>query len=212
MRLFSKPLRLSAFQRRSIKAVLHFGILTYISTLFTLAVQDKLGADPVKALLHDTGIASLLLLLVSLSISPAAKWIPCADLMKFRRLLGLYAFFMSVTHIATYIAFELQFDLLVVIEDIIKRPYITVGLCAFLILFALAATSPHRVKRRMGATWQTLHNGVYVALILALLHFSWSVKTVLQDPLIYWLAGIILLSYRGYERLKRRRIRRQYKR
>jgi len=202
-RLFKRPLRVTKAQRLVFKALIHVVILGYIGILLLLAIQDQLGADPVKALLHQTGVASIIVLLISLTVTPAARLLPCGDLIKFRRLLGLYAFFIAFVHISTYVIFDIQLDLALVLEDILKRPYISVGFAAFVILFSLAVTSPVRIRQAMKQHWQTLHNGVYLALILALLHFSWSVKTVLQDPLIYWFIGGILLCYRLYHARKR---------
>ena len=204
-RFMAKPLRLAPTTVVIAKALIHLGVLAYLGSLFWLAVLDKLGADPVKALLHQTGVAAIVLLLVSLTLSPLARHLPCGDLIKFRRLVGLYAFFAALVHITTYIAFEIQLDFALVLEDIVERPYITVGFIAFVILLVLAITSPMAIRKRLKRNWQRIHNGVYVALILGLLHFSWSVKTALQDPLIYWLIGLTLLSHRVWLKAKKRK-------
>lgn len=206
MRLFNRPLRISATQRVISKFITHLLILSYLGGLFVLATLDKLGGDPVKVLLHDTGVASLVLLLLTLSISPLAKYLPCGDLMRYRRLFGVYAFVAACVHLSTYFAFDIQLDTALLIEDIVKRPYITVGFIAFVILFSLAVTSPNRIRRLLGKRWQALHNTVYAGLVLALLHFTWSVKTVFQDPLYYWIAGLLLLAYRFSLRLKKKQI------
>ncbi|GGF81297.1 sulfite oxidase heme-binding subunit YedZ [Alteromonas lipolytica] len=194
MTLLSKPLKLSLWQLRGVKVALHGVILAWLLVTFYAGINDNLGADPVKALIHFTGIGALNLLLLTLLISPAARYLPAPALMRLRRMLGVYVFVYAFVHLLTYISFELQFDWSLVVSEIIKRPYITVGMAALLLLLALTMTSPNRVRQQLGKRWQSLHNTVYIALLLALLHFSWSRKTGLQEPLIYWgLALIILL-------------------
>lgn len=193
MKLLNKPLRLSALQITLIKLLLHGVILGWVITTFYQGVTDNLGADPVKALIHFTGIGALNLLLITLLISPAARYLPAPPLMRFRRMLGIYVFVYAVIHLFTYISFELQFDWSLVFSEIVKRPYITVGMVALLILTALTVTSPIKVRQRMGKRWQTLHNLIYLVVFLVLLHFSWSRKTALQEPLIYWVIALLIL-------------------
>ncbi|MDC8831242.1 sulfite oxidase heme-binding subunit YedZ [Alteromonas gilva] len=196
MKLLRKPLRMSLFQVRLLKGVLHGVILAYLLLTFNAAINDNLGADPVKALLHFTGIGALNLLVITLIVSPAARYVPAPPLMRLRRMLGIYVFVYALAHLLTYIAFELQFDWSMVVGEIIKRPYITVGMVALLLLTALTVTSPNKVRAAMGKRWQSLHNSIYLVLLLALLHFTWSRKTGLQEPLIYWVIGLMLLFTR----------------
>ena len=195
-RLLNKPLRMTVVKRRILKALIHLSILGYLAALFYAGLKDNLGGDPVKVLLHNSGLTAVIMLLLTLLVSPAAKHLPCGDLMKFRRLLGVYAFFAAVFHLVVYVAFEIQLDMSLLVGEIIERPYITVGFVGFLILFALTVTSPNTMKKRMGRKWQTLHNGVYASLFLALLHFSWSEKTLLQDSIYYWVLGLLLMAFR----------------
>jgi len=209
MKLLNKPLRLSAWQISLSKTLLHLLILGWVIFTFYLGVTDNLGADPVKALIHFTGIGALNLLLITLLISPAARYLPAPVLMRFRRMLGVYVFVYAVIHLLTYISFELQFDWSLVVGEIVKRPYITVGMVALLLLAALTITSPNKVRLRLGKRWQSLHNTIYLVVLLALLHFSWSRKTGLQEPLIYWaIALLILLPRLQYlkQRLQRARL------
>ena len=209
MKLLNKPLRLSARQITLGKSLLHLLILGWVIFTFYLGVTDNLGADPVKALIHFTGIGALNLLLITLLISPAARYLPAPGLMRFRRMLGVYVFVYAVIHLLTYISFELQFDWSLVVGEIIKRPYITIGMVALLLLAALTITSPNKVRQRLGKRWQPLHNFIYLVVFLALLHFSWSRKTGLQEPLLYWvIALLILLPRLQYlkQRLQRARL------
>ena len=192
-RLLKKPVTLSPAQIITAKAFIHFAVSVHIITLFYLGVTDNLGADPVKTLLHTTGTWSVNALLVTLMVSPLAKWIPFPVLMRFRRMLGIYSFVYALVHFLTYCAFEIQFDWSLIFSEIAKRPYITVGFTALVLLLVLTVTSPNGIRRRLGSRWQTLHNSIYVISILALLHFTWSQKTLFGDSLIYWGILIVLL-------------------
>lgn len=195
-RLLKKPLRLSQGKLRFIKVTLHTFIAGYLLLMFYWGFTDSLGADPVQALLNFTGIGAIHCLMGSLLMSPLAQALPMPDAMKCRRMLGVYAFVYALAHLLTYLLFELQLDWALIGEELTSRPYIAVGLAALFILFALTVTSLNRIQRRMGRRWQTLHNFVYLALILALLHFSWSQKTILQSALYYLVFGIFLLALR----------------
>jgi methionine sulfoxide reductase heme-binding subunit len=161
-----------------------------------LATQDQLGADPVKAIIHFTGISAFNLLLLSLLVSPLAKLLKQGLLVRVRRLLGLYAFFYALLHFSSYLLFELQLEWGTLLTEIAKRPYMTVGFSALLILAALAATSTQKIQRKMGSSWQKLHNWIYLAGLLVALHFIWSVKSDLIEPLIYWIMLLFLLYFR----------------
>lgn len=201
-RLLKKPLTLSGKQIIAAKTLIHLAIWLHIATLFYLGVTDSLGADPVKALLHTTGTWAVNLLLITLLVSPLAKWLPFPALMRFRRLLGIYSFVYACVHFLTYCAFEIQFDWSLIISEIAKRPYITVGFSALILLLLLTATSPNRIRRRLGPRWQPLHNSIYLIGILALLHFTWSQKTLFGDSLFYWGILFILLLIRREKLIK----------
>ncbi|WP_137167194.1 protein-methionine-sulfoxide reductase heme-binding subunit MsrQ [Salinimonas lutimaris] len=195
-RLLSRPARLTRPQILVGKSLVHLLLLGLLAFQFQLGLSDQLGADPVQALLNFTGLNAIHLLLITLLVSPAAKHLPCADLMKYRRLLGLYVFVYALAHLTTYILFELQLNWPLIGSEIIKRPYITVGFAALLILAALSVTSPNSIRRRMGRRWQKLHNLIYLCAGLALLHYSWSQKVLLAEPLIYWAIAIVILLLR----------------
>lgn len=194
--MVARRLRLSARHITLFKVFIHLVNLGFIGTWYYFAFTDQLGADPVKSIIHFTGMGALNLLLLSLLVSPLAKWTKQAQLMKLRRLLGLYSFTWAVLHLANYVIFDLQLAFDTLIEDIVKRPYITVGFVAILILAALAITSPNRVRRKLGGHWQKLHNLIYLASLLIALHFIWSVKSLDPEPLLYWLALLLLLFFR----------------
>lgn len=185
-----------------LKTVIHAVSLTLLILTFYQAVNDELGADPVEAILHFTGIGAFNLLLLSLLVSPLAKYSKQIILIRTRRLLGLYAFLYALCHFVSYIVFELQLEWSLLLSEIIERPYITVGFAALLILSTLTLTSTKAIQRKMGRAWQKLHNWVYLAGLLIALHFIWSVKSNLIEPLIYWALLLILLSTR-WSKLKR---------
>lgn len=188
--------RLSTTHIILLKTFIHLAALLPLVYTFYLATIDQLGGDPVEALLHFTGISAFNLLLLSLLVSPLAKRLKQGLLLRVRRLLGLYAFTYALAHLLTYILFELQLNWGLLLSEIIKRPYITVGFSAFLILTALTLTSTQGAQRKLRGKWQQLHNWVYVALLLVALHFIWSVKSDITEPLIYWAMALILLSLR----------------
>lgn len=184
--------------------------LGYIVWLFYAGITDSLGADPVNTLLNETGIWAIHLLFITLLLSPLAKWLKSPAPIQFRRMLGIYVFVYALAHFSTYILFELQLDMTLVLNEIISRPYIIVGMLAILLLMALTATSFNLIRRIMGKRWQQLHNTIYAILPLALLHFSWSQKTFWQEPIWYWLVGIIILIPRvkhGLSTFQRKQLR-----
>ncbi|GAC14836.1 protein-methionine-sulfoxide reductase heme-binding subunit MsrQ [Aliiglaciecola lipolytica] len=179
-----------------LKIIIHLSALVPLVWFFYLGFNDQLGADPVKEILHFTGISAFNLLLLSLLVSPVAKHFKQSILIKVRRLLGLYAFVYALAHFLSYILFELQLAWQLLISEIIKRPYITVGFSAFLILTLLACTSTMWAQRKLGRKWQTLHNFVYLAGVLIALHYIWSVKSDILQPAVYWGLLLFLLFFR----------------
>ncbi len=179
-----------------LKLVIHLSALLPLVFTFYQAISDQLGADPVEDLLHFTGISAFNLLLISLMVSPLAKTFKTAALIRVRRVLGLYAFAYALIHFLVYIFFELQLEWQLLISEIIKRPYITVGFVALLILSVMAITSTKKSQIKLGRKWQSLHNLVYLSAILIALHYIWSVKSDMVQPIIYWIALFILLYFR----------------
>ncbi|WP_223270278.1 protein-methionine-sulfoxide reductase heme-binding subunit MsrQ [Colwellia sp. C1TZA3] len=185
-----------------LKITIHLLAFLPLFTLYFLAFTEQLGADPVEEVIHFTGIGAFNLLLISLLITPVAKKYRQGYLVQTRRLLGLYSFTYAVFHLLNFLAFEVQFDLNLFFDEIIDRPYITVGMVALIILFSLALTSITALRRKMGKNWQKLHNGVYLAVLLIALHFFWSVKSDIVEPMIYFTMAIFLLILRK-DKIKR---------
>ena len=182
--------------------MIHLGALLPLLNLYFQAFKDELGADPVEAVIHFTGIGALNLLLITLTITPLAKITHQGYLLQTRRVLGLYAYTYAVFHLLNFLSFEVQFDVGLFINEVIKRPYITVGMVAFLLLTALAVTSLNKLKRKMGKSWQRLHNINYLIIVLVTVHFYWSVKSELISPLLYFAMALFLLLFR-YKKIKR---------
>lgn len=157
---------------------------------------EMLGANPVEALLHRTGDWSLRLLLVTLAVTPLRILTGWRWPLRLRRMLGLFAYFYVVCHFTVYLWLDRQLSWGEIVTDVVERPYITVGFAAFLILSALAATSPKAMVRRLGKRWKSLHRWVYAAGLLGVLHYWWWVKADVLDPLIYAFIFALLLAFR----------------
>ena len=164
--------------------------------LVWLGANRGLGANPVETITHHTGEWGLRFLLITLMITPARRLTGWNGLQRLRRMLGLFAFFYICLHFATFLIFDHFFNLQTILEDIIKRPYITVGFAAFVLLIPLAITSTNAMMKRLGRHWQRLHRLVYIIGILGVLHFLWLVKADLLEPLIYGGVLSVLLGYR----------------
>ncbi|KXF83177.1 protein-methionine-sulfoxide reductase heme-binding subunit MsrQ [Enterovibrio coralii] len=186
-----------------VKVAIHLVSLTFVADLVWQTLQGGFGADPVDGITHYTGIAALNTLIVTLIISPLARFTKQGLLVRCRRLVGLYAFFWATLHMLTYFSLNLGFDFSLLGSEIVKRPYLTVGAVCWIILFALAVTSTARIQRTMGAKWQKLHNSVYIALILAPIHFYWSTKSEVIEPAIYLLlaASLLLIRWKTLKRI-----------
>jgi sulfoxide reductase heme-binding subunit YedZ len=146
---------------------------------------DRLGADPIAEITHRSGDWALRFVLIALAVTPLRRISGWPTLARFRRMLGLYAFFYASLHFATYLVLDLGGYWPQVLEDLVKRPYITVGFLAWLLLVPLALTSTQGMMRRLGRRWSALHRSVYAIGVLAVLHFLWLVKADRTEPLIY---------------------------
>jgi len=155
-----------------------------------------LGADPVKKLEHECGKTALNFLLLTLSVTPVRQLAGLRQVLRLRRMLGLFAFFYAVVHFTVYVVLDLELNVHVLGADIAKRPYITIGFTALMLLVPLAATSTNAMMRRLGARWQRLHRLVYVIAVLGVWHFYWQVKRDVREPLLYAGMLAILLGYR----------------
>lgn len=164
--------------------------------LIALGMDGGLGANPIEFITRSTGTWTLVGLLVTLSITPLRRLTGRADLLRYRRMLGLFAFFYACLHFLTYIWLDQFFDPATIARDIVKRPFITVGFTAFVLLIPLAATSNHAMMRRLGRRWQLLHRLIYLIAVLGVIHYLWLVKKDLTDPLIYGGILVLLLAVR----------------
>ena len=156
----------------------------------------SLGADPVKKLEHECGKTALNFLLLTLAVTPVRNLTGLPQLLRLRRMLGLFVFFYAVVHFSVYLVLDLELNLAVVGADIVKRPYITVGFTALLLLVPLALTSTNGMMRRLGRRWQSLHRLIYVIAALAVWHFYWQVKRDVREPLLYMGVLALLFAYR----------------
>jgi methionine sulfoxide reductase heme-binding subunit len=156
----------------------------------------ELGADPVRAILHRCGKTALQLLLLTLLVTPVREITGWRDLIRLRRMLGLFAFFYALLHFTSYAWLDQGLDLHAIGEDILKRPYITIGLAALLLLVPLAVTSTNRMMRRLGRRWTQLHRLIYLITLLGLWHFWWQVKKHIREPLFYALVFAGLMAWR----------------
>ncbi len=173
------------------------------------AVTGGLGTNPIEAVTHRTGWWTLAFLMLTLAVTPLRQLLGWGPLIKLRRMLGLFAFFYASLHFAIYVGIDQFFALDYILEDIMDRPYITVGFAALLILLPLAATSTKKMIKRLGGKrWNRLHKLVYVAAALGVLHFLWLVKADTREPTIFGAILVALLGFRLVsERLRRFRIR-----
>ncbi len=169
-------------------------------------ITGRLGANPIEAIQDRFGEWTLRFLMITLAVTPLRhitgwNWLP-----RFRRMLGLFAFFYVLMHFLTWLILDQGMLLAAIAEDILERPFITIGFVAFLLLIALAVTSPLAVRRRMRRRWQQLHYTVYVVAVLGVWHYWWQVKQDTREPLIYAAILAALLGYRVWRRYRFRRV------
>ncbi len=179
------------------KALIFLAALMPLMLLIMDGLNGNLGANPVEVITHRTGDWVLNFLLITLAVTPLRKITGWHWLLRFRRMLGLYAFFYVLLHFTTYIWLDRFFVFDEIGKDIAKRPYITVGFICFLLLIPLAVTSTNAMVRRLGAKrWQRLHKMIYAIAIGGVLHYLWLVKSDIILPLTYGLVLVLLLVLR----------------
>lgn len=159
-------------------------------------VRGEASVDPVEEWLHRSGKTAVIILVASLAVTPVRRLTGWNTLQKLRRLLGLFAFFYAVLHVAVYLYFDQGLAWSFIVEDITERPFIISGTVAFLLLVPLALTSTKGWIRRLGKNWVRLHRAVYVAVAAALLHYTWGQKADIRDPLIVTAIVVVLLGSR----------------
>jgi sulfoxide reductase heme-binding subunit YedZ len=175
----------------TLKIVLWVSALLPAAWIVAGAFRGWLGVNPIEKVTHVTGMTTLVLLLVTLAVTPVRRITGWHPVIQLRRPIGLFAFFYASVHFLIWMVLDLGFQLEWVWEDIVERPYITVGFAAFLTLVPLAVTSTRGWIRRLGKRWTTLHRGIYLAATLGAIHFYWLVKADTRLPLL--LAGILAL-------------------
>jgi methionine sulfoxide reductase heme-binding subunit len=178
------------------KPLVFFLCLVPLGQLLYNGYSGNLGVNPIDTVTRFTGSWALFILLASLAVTPLRRLTGWNELIKFRRMLGLFAFFYVALHFATYIGLDHFFDFTAIGNDIIKRPYVTAGFTAFVLMIPLAATSTAAMIRRLGKRWQLLHRLVYLAAILGVVHFYWLVKSDITRPAQYGAVLTLLLGFR----------------
>lgn len=200
------PWRPSSRANLALKAMVHALALTPAAILAMqireefLTGSGALGADPVAEIEHRLGLWALRLLMLTLAITPLRQLTGQTVLLRFRRMLGLYTFVYATLHLTAYLVLDLRGYWTQIFEEIAKRPYITVGFLAWLLLLPLAATSTRAAIRRLGRHWARLHKAIYAIGILAVLHFWWLVKSDIREPLLYAVILATLLGWRVVQR------------
>jgi methionine sulfoxide reductase heme-binding subunit len=182
----------------------HASVLAWLLGLYPLALLawwlrhglGGLGANPIERLLHHTGWWALVLLLATLSITPARRVTGLSSLIRSRRPLGLFAFFYATLHLAVYVALDQALGWGYLVEDLLERPFITVGFLAWLLLLPLAITSTRGWIVRLGRRWARLHTLVYLATGLGILHYYWRVRADTRLPVLFALVLVVLLAVR----------------
>jgi sulfoxide reductase heme-binding subunit YedZ len=168
------------------------------------AFTNNLTANPIDYITDTTGLTALTFLTLSLTVTPLRRLTGRNELIKLRRMLGLFAFFYACLHLSTWVVLDWFFDFASMASDIVDRPFITLGMTTFLLLLPLALTSTAGMIRRLGKRWQVLHRLVYVAGITAVVHFWWVVKADFREPRLWALALTVLLGFRAWWTLRTR--------
>ncbi|HUY02377.1 MAG TPA: protein-methionine-sulfoxide reductase heme-binding subunit MsrQ [Rhodocyclaceae bacterium] len=195
----------SGRQIATIKAVLFTLCLLPLMRLAWGVWQDALGANPIEFIQRSLGTWTLNFLLITLTVSPLRKFSGWHWLLRLRRMLGLFAFSYALLHLFSYLWLDQFFDWQAIGKDIVKRPFITVGMAAFILLVPLAATSSNAMIRRLGGRrWQQLHRSIYAIAIFGVLHYWWLVKLDVTLPAIYAVLLFLLLLVRAFWREQER--------
>jgi sulfoxide reductase heme-binding subunit YedZ len=191
--------RLSERTITRIKALIFLLALWPLAKLMILGFQDDLGANPIEKILRNTGFWTLTFLTITMAITPLRQLTQRVWLGRFRRMLGLFAFFYGVLHFSTYLVLDQFFDWANILKDISKRPYITVGFSALVLMTPLAVTSTDAMLKRLGGKrWRRLHRLVYLITAAGVIHFWWLVKKDISEPLIFGALLALSLTVRAY--------------
>ena len=175
------------------------GLLPALGMLAGAFNYVSLGANPIETIQDTFGNWALRFIVLTLAISPLRDWTGQPALIALRRMLGLFAFFYVLLHFLTWLLLDQGLYWPAIVEDIRKRPFITIGFLALLMLIPLAVTSTRGMMRRLGKRWQTLHQSIYAIAVLAVWHFWWQVKADYREPLVYAVLIGILLGWRVFK-------------
>ncbi|HWZ83469.1 MAG TPA: protein-methionine-sulfoxide reductase heme-binding subunit MsrQ [Terriglobales bacterium] len=181
---------------RLTKLLIFLAALVPLARLLWRFRHNALGANPVEVITHSTGDWTLILIMLTLSITPLRKLTKQYWLIGVRRMIGLFAFFYGCLHFTTYLWLDKFFDVHEMIKDIVKRPFITVGFLAFVCMIPLAITSTQGSIRRLGKNWLRLHRLIYVTALAGVIHYIWLVKADIRKPLQYAFVLGVLMTYR----------------
>lgn len=166
-------------------------------------ITGRLGANPIEEIQDRFGNWALRFIMITLSVTPLRKLSGRNWLIRFRRMLGLFAFFYVLMHFLAWLILDQRLALSAIAEDIFERPFITIGFTAFLLLMSMALTSTIKIRKRLGPRWQQIHNSVYVVGILGVWHYWWQVKLDIREPLVYASILAALLGYRIWQRRRK---------
>ena len=186
-----------------VKPVLFILLLGPLAFLLYQFFTGGLGANPIESINRFLGDWALRILLLTLAFSPFIRITRWNNIIQYRRMVGLFAFFYVCVHVTSYIVLDQFFNFSEIIDDVLKRPFITVGFIAFILLIPLAVTSNNWMVRKLQYRWTQLHRLAYIIAMLAVLHFWWMVKADTREPMIYAIILAALLGYRLFFYIKR---------
>ena len=178
------------------KIIVFFLSLWPIYIITYQIIFNQLGPEPVDRIINHFGEWTLIFILLTLSMTPMRKITKSLEWIKFRRMLGLYAFFYASVHMLSYVGLDYRFDFAPLINDVLKKKFIFIGFSAWLLLIPLAVTSSEKMVRLLKHNWKKIHRLIYVIAIFGVLHFIWLSKTIFFKPLIFLIVLIILLLFR----------------
>jgi sulfoxide reductase heme-binding subunit YedZ len=188
---------------RVVKPLAFVACLVPFAWLLWRVANNDLGTNPIETLNRFTGDWTLRFLLITLAVTPLRRISGWHQLIRLRRMFGLFAFFYATVHFLTYALIDQYFDFPAIVQDVAKRPFITVGFACFLLLIPLAATSTNSMVRRLGGRrWQRLHRLVYVIAVGGVIHFLWLVKSDIREPALYAAILAVLFGYRLWWELR----------
>jgi sulfoxide reductase heme-binding subunit YedZ len=179
-----------------VRAAVFAAALVPVARLVVAFFTDDLTANPIEYITNETGFTALVILILTLGVTPLRRLSGWNDVIKLRRMLGLFAFFYATLHLLTWIVLDKFFDVPFMLEDIVERPFITIGMATWLLLLPLAVTSTQGMIRRLGKRWQRLHRLAYVAAVTGVIHFWWKVKADTREPQFWASVLTALLLFR----------------